>query len=199
MRAIFKNVFILVTTTNLLSCGVLNKDSGNSGAAANTSQNKVDTEGGLQLKNALLLSQTVESAFGSGKDLIENPAQAGRNSDAKSSCFEVYKHTLGSEQNLRFGEIFADSPSTQYFMSLSICASKVASACKTDISQTGINSKCDCSTREKTKALLQRAIPQTNFSDSAQAELVEKVFTGCKTDYKGTISAIISSLAFAQR
>jgi hypothetical protein len=182
------------------ACGAKKDSSNNANSGNNETAANKSGEAGLQLKNASLLSQSVEATFGAGRDLVPDPSQ-GRNGnpDAKTSCFEVHKHTLGSESNLRFGEIFADSPSTQYFMSLSICASKIATACKADVDASGASSRCDCSTPDKAKALLQRAISQVNFSDAAQAAVVAKVSEGCKTDYKGTISSIVSSLAFAQR
>jgi hypothetical protein len=186
-------------TAFTLSCGSLlgSKKSSSSSSSAAPSTDSATAE--LQLKNASLLQQSVELSFGSGKDLMEDPSAPRNATETKVSCFKVYEPNLGSEAGLRYGEIFADSPSTQYFMSLSICASKIAKSCQEEIRDKKPNSKCDCSTPDKAKRMLQISMPQIDFSLPENAVALSKVTDGCKTDYTGTIASIVSSLAFAQR
>lgn len=155
----------------------------------------------FQLKGAFLLSQSVGSSFGQGRDFItpsqrqgvENPLRAFQ----KISCFEWYSTNFGSETGLRFGEIYADSPSSSYFMALAICSQAVASSCLEDSQIAG--SMCYCKTKESALAMLRRAVPFFDFSQGSGQVYVELVTQSCQKDPRRAIAAIMNSIAFVLR
>lgn len=153
-----------------------------------------DKSDSLQLKGVSLLAQSLHSTLGPSKDVSDD---SSGDPARKQSLFDVYASNFGSTQGLRFGEVFADSPSANYFLALSIVADNAARRCRIELLESKPDSPCACDTPEKAKAMLRRAAPSVDFTSSAQSAIVEKFAQRCKDDYVGAVSSLVSSLAFA--
>jgi hypothetical protein len=206
MLSILGSVLIL---SGALSCGTVTDTivSGGSSKKNNTSGAQPDSAAGgenkgspnkdIQLKGAFLLAQSIGATFGQGKDLVEKPRQNRNDPVSRESCFSQYGSNFGSEDGLRFGELYADSPSSSYFMALSICAVKVSAACLAE--STDPNSSCFCGTRESAIAMMRRAMPYLDISKPELQPVVDEFEKSCKANYPKAVAALINNLGFVSR
>ena len=174
-----------------VSCGK-NDRSQNNGSGSQNSQNATQE---TQLKGVTLLSASLFKTLGSDKDKGNT-----RDRDGKSvSLFDTYVSNFGSTDGLRFGEIFADSPSANYFLALTILGDNAARKCQVEVLTNAPNTLCKCASKDEAKAMLSRAMPSKDFTKPELQPILEEFQQRCAQDYIGAVSSLIASLAFAAR
>ncbi len=177
------------------SCGKDDKSSSGGGKendADLTEEEKV-TEN-IQLKGTSLLAQSLYMTLGPSKDMSGEVDDEGK----ELSIFDVYGENFGQTDGLRFGEIFADSPSTSYLMALAILGHNAAQRCMEEIAY-GELTLCQCDTTADAQEMIMRALPFVDAADAGMEEMASEFAKQCRTDYVGAISTLIASLAFAAR
>lgn len=145
---------------------------------------------GLRLKGVGLLAQSLYQTLGAKKNISAN--------NGNEDLFATYSQNFGNSDGLRFGEVYADSPSTSYMLALAILAGNAAVRCEEEITQ-GTGTQCQCNTTQSGSSMLRRAFPKIDFNDQSRAGLVEHFVDTCKKDYRSAISSLISSIGFAAR
>lgn len=152
----------------------------------------------FQLKDSSLLATHTENVFGPGIGLMEIPAK-GNAAAEKKSIFEIKSDNLGSATNQAIGKTYASTVSNSYFMAMATIGDFIARQCEVDMASKGPDSLCSCASEDAAKKLLQRAVAHEDFSSPDRAEFVKKFSAGCKTDYRSTISGLMSSLPYVKR
>jgi hypothetical protein len=193
MRVSF--LFLMAVSLAGFGCGEAKKAAVDSTETEQTTNKSSDS---IQLKGVSLLGQSLYATLGPEKDSIESGS--GNQASKTTSLFEVYASNFGSTEGLRFGEIFADSPSANYFLGLTIVADNAARKCQVEVLTKKAGSLCDCgSSVEKAREMLSRAVPHIDFHNPTRAELVDEFHKQCQSDYTGAVASLISSLGFAVR
>lgn len=147
----------------------------------------------LQLKGVNLLGQSLFATLGPRKDLSGLTDTEGE----PLSLLEIYAGVFGHTKGLRFGKVFADGPSTAYFLALAILADNAAAKCQEEqwIGGASYAGPCRCDTHDTAQAMLQRAIPFIDFE--GQQDLVTEFALGCHGDYRATVASLVASISFA--
>lgn len=183
-------------TTLLLGLLVLATACGREKTRDEDDDNQADAvaqpDGPLQLKGTGLLAQSLYNTLGPGKDLSDRTDEEGR----RISMFDLYGSNFGMTDGLRFGEIYPDSPSTAYLLSLAIVAQNAARLCSEELYNRQLT-LCKCDTQEDAFAMLTRAFPYVDFTAEPNAPLVTEFQDKCSKSYVKAISTMLASLAFA--
>jgi len=148
---------------------------------------------GVRLKGAGLLAQSLYRTIGPGKDKA-----VGDGSTPEENLLATYRQNFGDTEGLRFGEVYADSPSTSYLLALATVGANAASRCQEELAQAG-DSLCRCDTMDAARALLGRAFPALDLNAPSAVQLTQKFQQACASDNRGAIASLISSIGFASR
>lgn len=143
----------------------------------------------LQLKSADLLRQSIYQTLGRGKTL--KVSERGLTSDIT----DEFSGNFGGTSGLRFGEIYADSPSTSYLLALAVVADHAANRCVEDKSEV----LCQCDTEESAQKMLNRALPFFDTSLPESQAIVKTFRDACLADQTAALTSLLGSLAFAAR
>lgn len=189
------------TITLAVSCGFFGGDDASDDSEASKAQVDLSTgedgstDGAIdttRLKGAALLSRSFVDIIGPDADINV--------SDPDEHLFVAYKGNFGGNEGLNFGSTYANSlggknQMTSYFMALSYIAYNAGLRCNSR----QFDESCDCFTPETAKAMLSRAIPWEDFSDSGHDELVGEFSALCNESYPDALAALLSSVAVAKR